>query len=278
MILFPNAKINLGLNVVARRHDGYHDVETAMVAVDWTDILEIVPAKGHDTSLTIYGRAVDCPVEKNLVMKAYRAMEKAVGSLPPADIYLEKIIPDGAGLGGGSADAAFTLLGLNEVFGLGLEKRRLAEIASEIGADCPFFIYDTPAYCTGTGTDISHEISVELKPYTILIAKPRVAAVSTKEAYAGIVSHPSDHDIRHTLGLPIGRWQELLTNDFEASVFPRLPQVAALKERMLAGGALYAAMSGSGASVFGIFENDILAQSLADTLPDCDVHVGKSCQ
>lgn len=273
MILFPNAKINLGLNVVGRRADGYHDVETVMVAVDWHDVLEIVPAKGPATTLTTYGRTVDCPADKNLVMKAYRAMAEAVGGLPAADIYLEKVIPDGAGLGGGSADAAFTLVGLNEVFGLGLEKRRLAEIASGIGADCPFFIYNTPAYCTGTGTQLSHDVELDLSAYCIVIAKPHVAAVSTKEAYAGITPHPAEADIRQTLRLPVTEWTGRLGNDFEASIFPKLPRVARLKEQMAEGGALYAAMSGSGAAVFGIFGDVNLAQAMARGLTDCDVKI-----
>ena len=139
MILFPNAKINLGLDILRRRPDGYHDIETVMIPVPWCDVLEIVPAKGSETTLTVSGRRVDCPPEKNLVMKAYRALAETV-ELPPVDIFLRKIIPDGAGLGGGSADAAFTLRGLNELFALGLSDSRLAEIAAGLGADCPFFI------------------------------------------------------------------------------------------------------------------------------------------
>lgn len=270
MILFPNAKINLGLNITARRPDGYHDVETVMIPVAWHDVLEIVPAKGPETTLTVYGRRVDCPPEKNLVMKAYRALADTVGGLPPADICLEKVIPDGAGLGGGSADAAFTLLGLDSVFNLGLPVADLEAVAARIGADCPFFIRNRPAFCHGTGTDIEPFDGIFPFCASVLIAKPRVAAVSTRDAYAAVVPRRPDCDIRQILAMPPAGWRGRLANDFEVSVFPLLPEVAALKEAMYAGGAVYAAMSGSGASVFGFFEDDNLAQALRRSLPHCD--------
>ena len=151
MIAFPNAKINIGLFITARRPDGYHDIATVMMPADWCDILEIVPAKDDVTTLTVTGRSVDCPPEKNLVMRAYRAMEERY-NLPPVDIFLRKIIPDGAGLGGGSADAAFTITTLDRLFGLGLSADVMAGIAATIGSDCPFFIYNRPMLATGTGT------------------------------------------------------------------------------------------------------------------------------
>lgn len=277
MILFPNAKINLGLDVLRRRPDGYHDISTVMMPVDWHDVLEIVPSKNGNTALTTYGRAIDCPIEKNLVMKAYRALADALGGLPPADIYIEKIIPDGAGLGGGSADAAFTLIGLNEVFNLGLKKRQLAEIAALIGADCPFFIYNVPAYCSGTGTDITPDINTGLAPYSILIAKPRVASVSTKEAYAGITPQQPEYDIRKIIALPPTQWQGRLKNDFEASVFPHIPRIQEVKSHLSAHGAIYASMSGSGSAVFGIFGNAKMAQEASLALTDCDIHISQGC-
>ncbi len=277
MILFPNAKINLGLDIIAKRPDGYHDISTVMIPVDWHDILEIVPSKGELTTLTSYGRPISCPPEKNLVMKAYRALYNLLGGLPPADIHIEKIIPDGAGLGGGSADAAFTLIGLNEVFNLGLDERILADTAAMIGADCPFFIYNRPAYCSGTGTEISPGIEIGLAPYSILIAKPRVAAVSTKDAYAGIIPREPDTDIRTIISLSPDKWQGMLKNDFEPSIFSRLPKVAAVKNLLLANGAIYSSMSGSGSSVFGIFENDKMAQDAAAQLCECDVHISRGC-
>ena len=198
MITFPNAKINLGLDILRRREDGYHDIETVMVPVPWHDVLEIVPAKGEETTLTVTGRHVDCPPEKNLVMKAYRALEREV-SLPPVDIYLRKIIPDGAGLGGGSADASFTLRALNELFALGYNDEQLARVASTLGADCPFFIYNRPMLCTGTGTDME-PIDVDLQGLDILIAKPDVS-VPTAAAYSHTT--PAKTTSRHRYFQPI---------------------------------------------------------------------------
>ena len=159
MITFPNAKINLGLHIVSRRSDGYHNIETVFYPIPLTDSLEIVPAKGAESTLTCYGRVVDCPVEKNLVMKAYRMMEEAYG-LPPVDIYLVKHIPDGAGLGGGSSDASFCMKMLNDMFEIGLSAEQLAAMAAKIGADCPFFIYNQPMIATGIG-DVLEPIGVD---------------------------------------------------------------------------------------------------------------------
>lgn len=270
MILYPNAKINLGLAVERRRPDGYHDIATVMLPVDWCDILEIVPADDGRTTLTTYGRTVDCPPEKNLVIKAYNALADAMGGLPPVHFFLEKIIPDGAGMGGGSADASFALTGLNELFNLGLDKDRLALIAATVGADCPFFIYNRPAWCTGTGTHIEPCTAAGVDGRAILIAKPRVASVSTKEAYAGVIPAPCHTDIRAIVDMPPACWSPGLRNDFEQSIFPKLPAVADVKSRMTALGAEYASMTGSGAAVFGIFANDNLAQRAATSFADCD--------
>lgn len=267
MITFPNAKINLGLDILRRREDGYHDIETVMVPVPWHDVLEIVPAKGEVTTLTVSGRHVECPPEKNLVMKAYRALEREA-SLPPVDIYLRKIIPDGAGLGGGSADAAFTLKVLNDLFALGYNDAQLARVASGIGADCPFFIYNRPMLCTGTGTDME-PIDLDLSGMDILIAKPDVS-VPTAAAY----SHTTPAIPEVTAGRIVAdshdTWTGRLKNDFEASVFPAYPAIAALKERIESLGPVYAAMSGSGASVYGLFEADKMSPSVREQFADCD--------
>ena len=259
MILFPNAKINLGLNIVGRRDDGYHNIETVFYPIGLTDILEVVPAKGSDTTLTTYGRAIDCPIEKNLVMKAYRLMQRQFDA-PPVDIYLDKIIPDGAGLGGGSADAAFTMLAVNDIFSLGAAKGQLAAMAATIGADCPFFIHNVPMLATGIG-EILTEIPFSLNGYRLLLVKSDDISVPTKLAYSRVTPHPSDTPITETLSRPIDQWQGALKNDFEPSVFAEFPQLARLKARIIECGALYAAMSGSGSSVFGIFDS----ANMADT-------------
>lgn len=275
MILFPNAKINLGLYIVGRRDDGYHDLSTAFYPIGWTDILEIVPAKGPATTLTVTGRTVDCPTEKNLVMRAYRALEREA-ALPPVDIFLHKIIPDGAGLGGGSADAAFTLTGLNEMFALGLSRERLAEIASTLGADCPFFIYDRPTMASGIG-DVFSPLDISLKGMSVVVAKPQVH-VSTREAYAGVTPRQPDYPLRDTLEhTPVESWQQRVANDFEATVAAAHPEIAAVKRALAGAGAIYTSMSGSGAAVYGIFQgSDILAgcAGLRRALEGCDTYEG----
>ena len=273
MLLFPNCKVNLGLRVTRRRPDGYHDIETVMIPAGWCDVLEIVPSASGTTTLTVTGRAVDCPPEKNLVMRAYRALADRV-PLPPVDIFLRKVIPDGAGLGGGSADAAFTLIGLNAMFDLGFDKAGLAEIAAGIGSDCPFFIYNEPMLCVGTGTEMSRADICPLSEMTLLIAKPQVA-VSTKEAYAGVKPKPSDGRLTELLSHPVAEWESLgVHNDFEDSILPLHDAIARIKDAMIAGGAAYSAMTGSGAAVIGLFASAKMADAVASTLEGCDTFAG----
>lgn len=271
MILFPNAKINIGLDITARRTDGYHDIVTLMCPTRWTDVLEIVPARGETTTLTVTGRHVDCPPEKNLVMKAYRALD-AYTPLPPVDIYLHKIIPDGAGLGGGSADAAFTLRGLNELFALDIPDHELARIASTLGADCAFFIYNRPMMCRGIG-DVISPSDITLDGYTLAIVKPP-CSVSTAEAYSAVSPRVPAVDLQDRLCLPAEEWKDAIVNDFEPSVVKRLPEVAEIKRKLYGLGAVYASMSGSGSAVYGLFRHDILSAGIADMFPDCVTFVG----
>lgn len=273
MIVFPNAKINIGLNILRKRPDGYHDLETVMIPAPWTDILEIVPGAGPEDTLACSGRSVACPPEKNLVMKAVKALRKIV-DFPPVDIFLEKIIPDGAGLGGGSADAAFTISAINELFGLGLDKRNLAETASKVGADCPFFIYNEPALCTGTGTTIT-QFHIKLTHEAhIAIIKPDIS-VPTAQAYAGVTPCDNRAPLAGVLSeTPIEKWQGTVGNDFEASIFPIHPGIAEIKEELLRQGAIYAAMSGSGSAVYGIFLKD----GLFKPLPGCNCYLYKKLE
>lgn len=267
MLKFPDAKINLGLNVISKRQDGYHDLETIMFPVPSHDILEIVEAPDGKDSLHCSGRSVGCPMEMNLVHKALVKM-RSLADIPPVKMYLDKQTPDGAGLGGGSADAAYTLLALNEMFGVGATLGQLAGIAAEIGADCPFFIYDCPMFCTGTGTDLS-PIDIGLpEGLWLMIVKPDVS-VPTREAYAGLTPRLPDRPLLDIIRLPVGQWQGLLVNDFEPSVFKRYPQIAEVKRLLLEHGAVYASMSGSGSAVFGLFHGK---PELPDTEPfgtDC---------
>ena len=262
-ISFPNAKINLGLDIVRRRPDGYHDISTVMIPVPWCDILEAVPAKDTGTTLTVTGRTVDCPPEKNLVMKAFRALERLV-ELPPLDLYLSKVIPDGAGLGGGSSDASTLLKMLDSMLGLDLGSEQLAEVASTLGADCPFFIADSPMLCTGTGTVMTPIDIPALEDKAILIVKPRVS-VPTAAAYSKVVPSVPSRPVEEILSLPIQQWQGLLKNDFEPSVFEAYPEVARVKESIMSLAPLYASMSGSGSAVYGLFDNATLAERAAES-------------
>ena len=271
MISFPNAKINLGLNIVERRPDGYHNIETVFYPIPLTDVLEIVPAAdGTDTTLTCYGNRVDCPPEKNLVMKAYRLMQERY-HVPAVSIHLYKHIPDGAGLGGGSSDAAHTLVMLNKMFKLELSDEELAGMAVQLGADCAFFIYNRPMIATGIG-DVLSPVDVNLQGMTLLLVKPPVG-VDTRTAYSRVKPQEPLMPLTDIISRPLPSWDGLLVNDFEPSVFAALPQLWLIKARLLDAGAQYAAMSGSGSTVFGIFDNDKLAESIADTFADCATFV-----
>ena len=266
MISFPNAKINLGLNIVERRHDGYHNIETIFCPIPLTDVLEMVPSCDGETSLTCYGNPVDCPVEKNLVMKAYCLMQQRY-SLPPVAMHLYKHIPDGAGLGGGSSDAAHAMVMLNKMFDLKIDNEELASLAASLGADCAFFIYNRPMMATGIG-DVLTPIDVSLSGKTLLLVKPPMG-VDTRTAYSRVVPAPATVRLPEVISRPVEAWDGLLVNDFEPSVFAALPQLWLIKAQLLDAGAQYAAMSGSGSTVFGLFASDKLAEAAADTFTDC---------
>ncbi len=263
MIIFPGCKINLGLRVLRRRPDGYHDLESIMVPIGWTDILEILPPTQSDVRLICPGRQIDCPPEKNLVIKAYRAMRQRF-DIGPVDIVLEKIVPDGAGLGGGSADAAATIVALNRYFGLFLGNEEMAQIAATIGADCPIFVYNRPMLATGTGTTLTAVDVPGIKSLTLLIVKPESVSISTSAAYAGI--RPSDDGVSvlKIIRQPVEQWQDRLVNDFESSIFPLAPEIKKVKETLLTSGAVYASMSGSGSAVFGLFRDESIAHQAAN--------------
>ena len=256
MTTYPNCKINLGLHVVGKRPDGYHDLETIFLPVhDLTDTLTIEPS---DTLQMVQeGIVLDNVPEDNLCIKAWRLLHDEF-DIPAVSIRLKKNIPFGAGLGGGSADAAFTLKMLNEMFVLGLGVADLERRAARLGADCAFFIQNRPAYATGIGDVLEPiECKVEGGEWKVVIEIPENEHVSTKEAYAGLNREffgTVRPDLREAVKQPIGEWRRLIINDFEASVFPNHPAIAALKEDMYARGALYASMTGSGAAVFGIFD------------------------
>ncbi len=251
MLRFPNCKINLGLYVTNRRADGYHDLETVFYPVMVQDTLEVVPAETaalHVTGLEVAGNKED-----NLVWKAYQLLHDAFpGKVSPVDIYINKTIPMGAGLGGGSADGAFMLQLVNDYCKLGLDKEKLAEMALQLGSDCPFFIYNAPMCATGRGEHLQ-PIALSLKGYNLQLICPQVH-VSTATAFKMIVPKPAPFDLRELTTLPITEWKNKINNDFEVPVFAQHPVLADIKQQLYNGGAIYAAMSGSGSAVYGIFK------------------------
>ena len=258
MIVYPNAKINIGLNVVEKRPDGYHNLETVFYPIGLQDILEIqeldtdVPDCGYRLKLT--GSLLDGSPEDNLVIRAFKLLKHDY-DLPPVSIGLYKHIPTGAGLGGGSADAAFTVKTLNDRFKLGLTTQQMEDYCAQLGADCPFFIQNKPVFATGIG-NVFHPIELNLKYKQLVLVKPDVF-VSTKDAYAKVnVRHP-EKQLPELLSQPIETWKDTVVNDFEASVFSKYPEIAAIKDKLYDMGAVYASMSGSGSSVFGIFEDPV---------------------
>ena len=253
MIRFPNAKINLGLHVVSKRADGYHNIETVFYPVPLCDALEVTPADSfsfHLSGISIGGNQKD-----NLVIKALDALQKEVPFSTAFNLHLTKKIPSGAGLGGGSSDAAATLNIINDYHKLGLSSGNLKVIAAKIGADCPFFIDNKPVFATGIG-NVFQPIQFSLKGTHIVIVKPDVF-VSTKEAYSMIQPMPSRKMLSEVLQLPKEQWKDELLNDFEKSVFALYPEIAAIKAQLYDVGALYACMSGSGSSVYGLFDKSV---------------------
>ncbi len=273
MVVFPNCKINIGLRILRKRADGYHDIETVMVPVPWCDILEIVVAERP--SFYLSGNSLgNIPPEKNLVLKALRNLESETGiTLPPLAIYLHKSIPDGAGLGGGSADASFALKAVNELLSLSLSDNRLAEIAAKTGADCPFFIYNRPMLAQGIGQRLSPVEIPSLNGRWITIVKPSAEAVATPAAYAGVTpcELPDGICLNQYICRPAQQWHTdgVLVNDFEPSIFALRPVIADTLVRLRSFNPVYSAMSGSGASLFAIFDTKEAAAHATASFPDC---------
>jgi len=258
MILYPNAKINIGLNVVEKRTDGYHNLETVFYPIPLQDALEITPIQSIPTEkgyqLKVMGTVLDGTPDDNLIVRAYRIMRDEY-RLPPVSLHLYKHIPTGAGLGGGSADAAFTIRALNEQFKLGLSAEKMEEYAAQLGADCAFFIKNSPVYATGIG-NVFHLLQLSLKGKVIVLIKPDVF-VSTKDAYAHVKPVKPEVSLPELLAKPIETWKDTVVNDFEKSVFVKYPEIACIKDKLYDMGAVYASMSGSGSSVYGIFDEAI---------------------
>ena len=259
MICFPNAKINLGLNIVEKRLDGFHNIETIFYPINWCDALEAIEnqdfQKGNDKiTLSLSGLLVEGNTQDNLITKAYKLLD-ATYNLPPVKVHLHKSIPMGAGLGGGSSDAAFFIKLLNEKFSLHISTEEQINFAKQLGSDCAFFIENKPVYASEKG-DVFTETKIDLSNYCIVVVYPAVHS-NTAMAYKGIIPTRPQKNIREIIASDIKNWKTDLTNDFEKNLFIQHPELNKIKNSFYEYEALYASMSGSGSAVYGIFQNDV---------------------
>ena len=245
-------KINLGLNIVERRPDGYHNLQTIFYPVPLFDELTIKENDNED-ELTLEGHSLEGDVQDNLVLKAVRLLRQEGFPVPPLSIDLKKVIPSGAGLGGGSSDAACMVKSVSELFDLNLSEEQMELLVSRLGADCPFFVNPRPVYAEGIG-DVFTPISLSLSGWHLMLVKPEVH-VSTREAYAGVHPHQPAYSLLETAKLPVGQWAERMTNDFEENIFANHPLLAEIKKELYHQGAAYASMSGSGSTIYGLFRS-----------------------
>ncbi|MFM7015115.1 MAG: 4-(cytidine 5'-diphospho)-2-C-methyl-D-erythritol kinase [Bacteroidota bacterium] len=266
MIVFPHCKINLGLHVVCKRPDGFHDIETIFYPVLWKDILEVTEGSEDNFNMDISGLTINGDPKSNLIYKAWGLL-KSDYSIPPIQVHFHKLLPMGAGLGGGSADAAFMLKLLNSKYNLGISTEKLKEYAARLGSDCPFFIESKPCIATGRG-EILAPISLDLSNYQIVIVMPKNISVGTAEAYSWVNPKVPEKSLLEIIDRPIYEWRNYLKNDFEEAVIKHHPKIGEIKNQLYEKGALYASMSGSGAAVFGIFEK---GKAMNDNFLDCQV-------
>lgn len=251
MIVFSNCKINIGLNIVSKRDDGYHDLETIFYPLPLYDVLELIDAA--ETSLTIKGLPIPGNIDDNIVLKAYHLLKKDFPQLPPVHFYLLKNIPAGAGLGAGSANGAFTLIALNRKFRLNLSTGQLIHYALQLGSDCPFFIINQPCFATGRGENMQ-SLSLDLSAYKIVIVNPGIH-ISTPWAFKQLVPAAPETSLQQLITMPVEEWKHSINNDFEAAVFKTHPEVEAIKIKLYEAGAAFAIMSGSGSTVYGLFDS-----------------------
>ncbi len=266
MIAYPNCKINLGLHILEKRADGYHNLETIFYPIPLTDILEIIENKDPENSprfpLTTSGLPIQGSLSSNLCVKAYKLLKKDFPRMPWVRVHIHKIIPIGAGLGGGSSNGAFALHMYNQLFELGLSTQQLTTYAAELGSDCPFFIINTPCYATGRGEQLT-EITLDLSTYKFAVVNPGIY-INTGDAFRDITPRHREKTTLDIIQTPVKEWKQALINDFEKPIFQKHPEIAAIKNQLYEAGALYASMSGSGSTVFGIFEKE---QTPALTFP-----------
>ncbi|MCW3465462.1 4-(cytidine 5'-diphospho)-2-C-methyl-D-erythritol kinase [Chitinophaga nivalis] len=260
MIVFPNCKINLGLYITARRADGFHDLETVFYPLPVQDALEVITP--GTLQFTSSGIPIPGDQDSNLCLRAFHLLQQDFPALQPVNIHLHKHIPIGAGLGGGSADAAFMLRLLDHKFQLGLSEEQLTAYAAHLGSDCPFFIPNKPCFATGRG-EILEPIALDLSGYSFQLIYPAIH-VNTGWAFKQLTPRVPAHSLREMIQLPVSDWKEVISNDFEGPVFQAHPVLATIKAQLYAAGARYAAMSGSGSAVVGIFPKNKIADILWD--------------
>ena len=258
MLVFPNAKLNLGLYITERRPDGFHNLESVFLPLPWTDALEMLPAPAGQsaTSITLTGRPIPGNPATNLCVRAYELLQADFPQLPLVQLYLHKIVPIGAGLGGGSADAAFALKTASKLFSLNIPDEALESYARRLGSDCAFFIRNKPVLAVEKG-DVFEEIDLNLTGTGCVVVYPNLH-ISTAEAYARITPQQPAHALRAALAQPMATWRETVSNDFETALTPTHPVLAEIKQQLYAAGAIYASLSGSGSAVYGLWENGAL--------------------
>lgn len=264
MLVFPNAKINLGLHIISKRNDGFHNLETCFYPVKYTDALEISQSSQFQFSLS--GLIIPGIVKTNLCLKAYQLLNKD-HDLPPVHIHLHKVILVGSGLGGGSTDAAFTIKIINDLFTLNLSFEKMASYASQLGSDCAFFINNKPVIAIEKG-DVFEEINIDLYGYDCVLVCPDIS-ISTPEAYRMVIPKKHDDTIKKIITTHISKWRNVLKNDFEDHIFAKYPQLAKIKSKLYKHGAIYASMTGSGSCIYGIFDSETDTDKL--DFRDCNV-------
>ena len=273
MLCFPNAKINLGLNIISKRPDGFHNIETVFCPANLTDILEFVPDPDMCPGTCTFNASgiwIDGPGDDNLVVRAYKLLSVDF-VLPAIRVHLHKMIPPGAGLGGGSSDAAFMLKGLNREFSLGIGDDRLREYASELGSDCPFFLINKPVFGYEKGSRFK-ELSRFPAGLHLVLVNPGIH-INTTSAYAGIKPRIPSRSLELLIQQPVSKWKGTVTNDFEAFITSRHPVIGKISDRLYQLGAVFASMSGSGSSVFGLFRK--LPQAIEDQFPGYFTYTGR---
>jgi len=256
MVLFPNCKINLGLNIIGKRSDGYHDLETIFYPIPLFDAIEVIESSNPGKSLhfSMSGEPIEGTGEQNICVKAYELLKADFPRLARITFHLHKSIPTGAGLGGGSADGAFMLKLLNKKFELKLTTGQLLDYSLQLGSDCPFFIVNKPCFARGRG-EILEPIEVDLSRYKIIVINPRIH-VPTAEAFLLATPAAPSHSLKEIVKQPIDTWKEQLRNDFEEPVFNKHPEIKMLKDQLYEAGAIYSSMTGSGSTIYGLFEKN----------------------